>query len=116
MSDAVCPKCSTPVPARAMYCPRCGSELWEFKTPAPTPAVPATPRRELIVGWTLWIAGGLLAVLGLFQLSGARSWVAIGLGIAMFVTGLGTLVGDDASKSTKRNRRKKKPIENQGMP
>ncbi|QOV88769.1 zinc ribbon domain-containing protein [Humisphaera borealis] len=109
MSDYACPECSTPVPEQAMYCPRCGSDLLEFKPATPASAESAKSKRESIVGWTLWISGGLLAVLGLFTLSGVRSWVALGLGIAMFVVGLGTLVGDDTKRQSKgKNRRRAK--------
>lgn len=100
-----CGKCGAAIPMRAKFCPRCG----EVNDRSIATAGWLAPQsREILLGWLLWIAGSLLFLAGLFLLSGARGWIAIGLGIALFVTGLGTLVGDQEKPKGKKRKRKKK--------
>jgi len=100
MDDRSCDQCSTPVPRRARFCPRCGHPLSD-----PLPVRPERVSREIVVGWVLWIGGGLLVIMGLAGQFDGRTWLAIGLGIAAFVTGLGTLVGDSSSKPPRKRRK-----------
>lgn len=104
--DQPCPNCSTPAPDRATFCPRCGAQLSGV-----FPSVgdkKAWHRREMIVGWILFIVGGAMGLLGLFYATGGRAWMSVGLGIALFVVGLGTLVGKP-DKPKKKKKREKKP-------
>ncbi len=96
--DHPCPQCSSTVPDRATYCPRCGEQQWEHGSVGEKKAY---LRRELIVGWILFLAGGAMVLLGIFSLSGIRSWMSVGLGIPLFVVGLGTLVGKPEKKKPK---------------
>src|SRR5947208_2786413 len=97
LMDRACPRCSAPISATAKFCPRCGTDVATVTTPsAGTTDLrdPLSPRRkalrELIVGWILFVAGGVLGLAGLLSISGMRGWIVFGVGLSVFMTGLGT--------------------------
>jgi len=98
--ERTCPKCTSPIPASAKFCPRCGADVAVASTTEPHGPLSSRRKaiRELIVGWILFIAGGVLGTLGLFSVSGFRGWIVFGVGVSLFMIGLGTLVGEDSKK------------------
>lgn len=99
-----CPKCSARLPGLARYCPRCGTSA---DTPAEDVLTLRRARREIVVGWILFIVGGGMCLATLLGM--ARSgWITFGLGITAVVIGLGCLVGEtDAEKRRKKKKQRR---------